>query len=893
MSTQKDINMKVIPFVTLFTFLSLSLKSQKRNLELDSYKNWSSINQGAISDDGQYVWYQVAYQSTNDITTILTDTNKEWETKLHSLSQPAFSESSELFSGQIKDTLLLLSLESKKVKKIPDISEYRILKLGGKTMLIYKKKTNGLLNIVDTNGDILKAIGPISSFTVSPNKELIAVIKDDSSQKNIKTLSIVNLKTLTEKNIYSGVGCHSLIFNGLSSELAFMATNGSNTSIWYYKTKDENATQLLDNRSVGLDTSLVLEPGSWTFSPDGKQLLFGQREKSRAAALASNPEIWNFQDLYLLSLFKGSFSPPIPNFRPRSYPTIVNISDRKIKRLLNEGEIPEEYSFANKKSPIFFYYTDVIFDINATEQKKYSLGVCNVQTGQKRIIFDNQSAPLLRLNFSPNQTHFVYYKTSDKQFYSYNLNTNLTTCISCSINDPLLDAKLSSYPIPERSPSTIVGWVNTGNRVLISDSYDIWSFDINGKDKPVNITNGYGKKNNIIFFPAENCVSAKDANPYNYVENQEVVLKAFNQDNKEFGYYKVYLGKPNTLEKLSMSPFAIGRFMFNYKQLNKNDFVESNSKKGYLLRLESMNSAPNYYYSKDLRTFKKLSDIEPQKDYNWLKKVLYTFTDSSGVKYQGLLYKPENFDSTKSYPLIVYYYDQFSNELNSFTDLELGKGNIDIPYMVSNGYMIFRPDMKTVAGKPGEGMLSTINNSIDVLCKEPWINKKKIAFVGESFGGWETNYLVTHIKRPITAAISGAGISDLVSLAFTPSRNGGDLLGYIQMGPIKLGKSFSDDPNLYIEYSPLYQAKNMNTPLLLWHNPEDKQVPMYQSIAFFIQLRNLGKPVWLISYKGEDHGIANPDNALDQKKKVNSFLDYYLKDKEQPKWMENRITSID
>lgn len=72
----------------------------------------------------------------------------------------------------------------------------------------------------------------------------------------------------------------------------------------------------------------------------------------------------------------------------------------------------------------------------------------------------------------------------------------------------------------------------------------------------------------------------------------------------------------------------------------------------------SAEEAPNYFVTKDFKTFRPISNLHPEKEYNWLTAELVNWKLPDGRLSQGILYKPENFDPTKKYPVIFYYYEQ-------------------------------------------------------------------------------------------------------------------------------------------------------------------------------------------------------------------------------------------
>ena len=111
----------------------------------------------------------------------------------------------------------------------------------------------------------------------------------------------------------------------------------------------------------------------------------------------------------------------------------------------------------------------------------------------------------------------------------------------------------------------------------------------------------------------------------------------------------------------------------------------------------------------------------------------------------------------------------------------------------------------------------------------------------------------------------------------------------------RIGGTLWEKPMQYIENSPLFYAPKVNTPLLLMHNYKDGAVPWYHGVEFFVALRRLNKPIWMLNYNGESHNLSASSwaNRLDLSKRMKQFFDHYLKDKPAPEWMTKSVPAID
>ncbi len=90
--------------------------------------------------------------------------------------------------------------------------------------------------------------------------------------------------------------------------------------------------------------------------------------------------------------------------------------------------------------------------------------------------------------------------------------------------------------------------------------------------------------------------------------------------------------------------------------------------------------------------------------------------------------------------------------------------------------------------------------------------------------------------------------------------------------------------------SPIFFADKVNTPLLIFHCDADEAVPYAQGLDFFLAMRRLQKPAWLLNYKKERHFLYGKDARIDWTIRMQQFFDFYLKDSPMPRWMKEGIS---
>jgi dipeptidyl aminopeptidase/acylaminoacyl peptidase len=255
---------------------------------------------------------------------------------------------------------------------------------------------------------------------------------------------------------------------------------------------------------------------------------------------------------------------------------------------------------------------------------------------------------------------------------------------------------------------------------------------------------------------------------------------------------------------------------------------------------------------------------------------------------EGILYKPENFDPRKKYPLIFHYYEKRSNELFSFQNPSLSNGAFNISWFVSNGYVVCIPDIYYTIGHTGQSVVNSVVPAAKYLSTFPWVDATKMGLQGHSFGGYETNYLVTHTTL-FAAAQESAGLSDMISWYGGISFGGKSIAFHCEAGQSRLHTTPWQQPDIYVENSPIFSVYKVKTPLLIMHNKGDGAVPFAQALEMFTALRRLQKPVWLLQYDGQGHILTDRACRLDFSIRQQQFFNHYLKGLPTAEWMTKGI----
>jgi dipeptidyl aminopeptidase/acylaminoacyl peptidase len=267
---------------------------------------------------------------------------------------------------------------------------------------------------------------------------------------------------------------------------------------------------------------------------------------------------------------------------------------------------------------------------------------------------------------------------------------------------------------------------------------------------------------------------------------------------------------------------------------------------------------------------------------------LVRWRSADGVPLKGLLFKPEGFDRAKKYPMVTYFYERLSDNLHQYV-APFGRNVINPTHYVSNGYLVFEPDIAYTTGYPGPSAFKSVVPGVQALLDSGFVDPNGLGIQGQSWGGYQTAYIITQTNL-FKAAMAGAPVANMTS-AYGGIRWGTGLSRTFQYEHTqsRIGGSLWQYPLRYLENSPLFQADRIQTPLLIMHNDNDGSVPWYQGIEMFIALRRLGKEVYLVNYNGDDHNPTKRANQKDIAMRMQQFFDHHLRGMPAPDWMVHGI----
>jgi dipeptidyl aminopeptidase/acylaminoacyl peptidase len=268
------------------------------------------------------------------------------------------------------------------------------------------------------------------------------------------------------------------------------------------------------------------------------------------------------------------------------------------------------------------------------------------------------------------------------------------------------------------------------------------------------------------------------------------------------------------------------------------------------------------------------------------------YRNADGKVLKAILTKPDNFDPSKKYPLMVYIYEELTNGLHRYVAPGPGT-SINVSRYVSNGYVVLQPDIIYDIGYPGESAYKCVLPAVQKIVDQGYIDPARIGIQGHSWGGYQITYLVTRTDM-FRAVQAGASVSNMVS-AYGGIRWGTGMSRAFQYERTQSrigGPPWAKELEFF-ENSPIFWVEKVNTPYLSIHNDDDDAVPWYQGIEFFSALRRLGKEAYMFNYNGEKHGLRERENQKHWTVHQDEFFDHYLLGKARPSWMDNGVPYVE
>ena len=740
--------------------------------------------------------------------------------------------------GRKDSTLYVRSLDGSKTFQFPTVTDFQFAKKSG--MLYYTSAAEGEAGI----------------FTLNPEKGSPALIKEGKG--------VFKQTTFDEKG----------------ERLAFLYCADKDSSykalsLWLSE-HNAPAKEIATRGNKAFPAEWVInENGMLQFSKSASRLFFGtspeprQKDTTQLAENRPNVQVWSWDEPVQYTVQNYNKEKDLK----KSYQAVYNLGNGSIFQLANE-ELPNIQLGNEGDAALALLSTSRPYSLSSmwearTRSDYYTVSLDN---GERKQI---AKADYGRFRLSPQGKYAYWYGETDSCWYTIALAEGKLYRLTTPESFPAWDEEndVPDYPYAHGA----AGWTANDQSLLIYDRYDIWKFDPTAATSPINLTVN-GRKEKLSYRLEQ---LDKEARFIDLGKPQ--LLKGFNETTKGYGFYNARLSAPAAPKTL-----LAGNYML--RSINKAKNTDD-----VIYTMETFQQYPDIHYS--TLAFKKSVQLthgdKQQEGFIWGTAELVSWISLDGRPLEGVIYKPANFDPNKKYPMMVNFYERNSETLYNYRMPEPHRSTIDYHLYNSNEYIIFNPDIRYVDGYPGESCYNCLMPGITMMIAKGYIDEKGIGAQGHSWGGYQVAYLATRTNL-FSAIESGAPVVNMFS-AYGGIRWGSGMARSFQYEHTqsRLGATPWSSPLRYLENSPLFTMDKVQTPILIMHNDADGHVPWYQGIEYFVAMKRLGKPCWLLNYTGEPHWPTNMANRIDFQRRMFQFFNHYLKNQKMPKWMSEGVPAVE
>lgn len=845
---------------------------QKRELRTVDYEKWGNLQLNKMDAKGLWISYSMSYESKLD--TLFIKNIRSLETHSFPSGSKGDFIDSNWFVCQTANGLDILNLNNGVKEIIADVTQYHYSPVIKRLFILISDKQKGNRLLIRKLNEVHQVqIEGVVEFLIDPNSQMMLYTTQTEGQYAINLLELSGKQHTTILRSSHG-NFNNLTWNTLGHGLAFMEKTPDNDeiTIYYYnvaKKKLYDYSSSAMRKSLGDSLSISTTAHKLKISDSNQQVFFTvqPKKKSKNSTEDSDVQIWNGNAKWIFPMeekqkifrkpYLALWSPTESRdhlISSASFPQFMLTGDQKYALLSNEKQYEPQFKYSGLRD---FY-------------------LVNLSNGKTTLLIKENSGHAMHVIPSPGGKYISYFRQNNWWIYDIakGTHTNITDRTGhCFFNNE------SQYPEnTDTYPS--IGWTFGDKEILLSDAFDIWAISPDGLSSR-RLT--HGRETGTKFRLSRNSSATTQRNydgrihPILYL-SEGLLLEASNEK-MESGYYKWMDG---FTEELVYSRHTL-----------LDQLVVSKTGNSFVYREQDYDLPPRIMIAikgKNLSEILFKSNSQHEKFY-WGKSKLIHYTNKKGQLLKGILYYPSQYNSQKKYPMIVSIYERQSQDLNKYINPSqfTGDGVFNISTFTTQGYFVLAPDISYEIGNPGFSAYDCVVSATNEILKTESILPNKIGLIGHSFGGYETNFIITQTNLFATA-VAGSAPTNLTSFYLTVGgKTGQPDMWRFESQQLRMGKSLFEDWEGYQKNSPIMHAKNITTPLLSWTGDADMQVNWTQSIEFYLALRRLKKQHIMLLYPKEQHSLDNPKNQKDLSIKLHEWFDYHLKDTTPAAWIKKGL----
>ncbi|WP_432671711.1 S9 family peptidase [Flavobacterium sp. SM2513] len=835
--------------------------SAKRNLTQADYNLWHNLQLEAISDDGDWVSYRHYYSETD---TLFVQNRKSKKVLSFSKVLSGFFKKDYYVCGTPDGLLHIVSLKTGKVKVLKGVQQFNVYDAFIATA--QQIENEKALILFDYEGKEMFRALQLSEYKVSPDENYVGVLQRKLS---LTTFSLVStkgfvvtelLKQPIEKGLFSLIA-----WNSESTAVAFYDTLGSDSTIHYYHL-GRRELHTFDSSFAGFPPSMhFYVRAELNLSADGNRVFFKIRQKPELNVVRppNGVQVWNAN-------------------APEIYPSFIATEgytqnsrcamwEPKNQRFMEITDTAFPVGGSGGNSTVALVYNPLTLSAADKFTQDTEMYITTLATGQRRLLAKEIIGGSTNAFISPTGKYVSYLEKG--QWKVYFVDTGLTTVVTKNIavsfsSESLTEEGENSYGNP--------GWSVNDSYILLYDEFDIWRIKPDGSSSE-RLTRGReeGIKYRILAQKNKGQTKTNDGRITTvgtFDLDATLLLRSRSVSNDYNGFAVWRPG--NRLQTICYVPKALS----GIAQSENGTFVWSE---------EDVSQPPTLMVRKGTSEAQVMhKSNKHQERFKWTKSELLDYQNSDGIPLQGILYYPAGYVSGKLYPMVVHIYQKQSHLLHKYTLPTLNNSDgFNTTNLTAKGYFVLLPDITYTVGAIGFSAVDCVTAAVRKALENTSIDSRNVGLIGHSFGGTQTDFIITQ-STLFKCAVAGAATTDFISshLSVTPNYQIPNFYK-IERGQARMMVSPFENWERYLKNSALYYAANVTTPLLSWTGLQDGQVDYTQSFEFYLALRRLKKEHTMLVYPDVEHDMSGMKEAVDLTQKIEDWLDYYLKNSAKPSWL--------
>lgn len=894
----------------VFSCILPAVAQQKKDLLPEDYGKWQNLSAVDIAENGDWVSYLISVQQDND-TLYVKNTKTNQSYKLEFASGAVFSKDNQWMAFRvgvsykegeklreqnkpIEYKVGLLNLRTGKKQFFPLASRFlfsdnsKFLAIDLNPVKDSKEKGSVLLlrNLTDSS---THTIGNVTEYAFNKKGDYLAYIIG-SANTAANSVELLTLSSYTLKVLASDTTRFSrLSWNENGEGLVFYQVfkdekhEEENAMVYAYSPVYEKPLLrkfnplTAKNFPVGMrvfpESSLSMADDQhavffgireWTAKPEKESKKTDSTVKSTDSAkrVARKPEkkeeklaavdVWHWKDPDIQPRQKLSYNQD----KNRNFLSVWNLEQESFVQLsrettdrasLNPNQVIAVLSDGHLYKPAF-------------KEDYADITLLNARTGEE--LFTLKGFMGVGPYTSPEGKFLTFYR--EKNWWSYEVSKKVLRNLTQNSKAKFWNTR-DDHPAA-KPPFGFAGWTKGDRELFFYDEYNVWAFKPDGSGSR-KLTDG--EKDQIV----HRIYNIDFENPW-IDDSKPVFISTYGDKTKQSGYLRYDDGK---LTKLIYENKSIGR-LDKAKQADVFTYVS-----------QDFDQSPALHLTSDFQHKTLVTETNPQQaNYYWGKSELVNFTNKAGKKMQGALFYPANYQPGKKYPMIVYIYEILSNTVHGYT-IPNERSAYNTSNFTTQGYFVFRPDIVYEINDPGRSAVNCVVPAVEAVLKTGMIDKDKVGLMGHSWGAYQTSFIITQTNL-FSAAIAGAPLTDMISMSMSIYWNS----GIPDQKIFETSQGRFDGPwyermNEHMRNSPMFEARKINTPLLVAFGDKDGAVDWHQGIEMYGTLRRMQKPHVMLVYAEENHGLAKKENQIDYQRRQREWFDHYLLGKPAAKWITEGI----